>query len=216
MTKLSPVKISSNEQIAPGAFVLAFDRKFEFLPGQVIGLSHDPELEPRLYSIASSNTNPQIHILYTVKPMGSLTPDLAKLKPGDTVYYTLPFGKFLCDDKPAVWIATGTGIAPFASMLFSGLWVNKTLIYGNTYPERLFFHRQIQERMKQNYFPCTTRVKQEGMFFGRVSDFISTNDTLDVSIPYYLCGSAEMVVSMRDLLIEKGVNYENVIAEIFF
>ncbi len=216
MTKLSPAIIRSNEQIAPGAYILAFDRKFEFIPGQVIGLTHDVEVEPRLYSIASGNKHSQVHILYTVKPGGFLTPGLAEMKPGKKVFHTMPFGKFTGDEQPAVWIATGTGIAPFASMIFSGLAVNKTLIYGHRYPERLFFHRQIEEIMQDRYVPGCTRKKVEGMFFGRVTDYIRSQQTLNPTIPYYLCGSSEMVVDMRDLLIEKGVPYDKIIAEIFF
>lgn len=216
MTKLSPALIQSNKQIAPGAFLLSFDREFEFIPGQVIGLSHDAGLEPRLYSIASGNQEPQVKILYTVKPDGFLTPGLAKMKPGEKVFHTLPFGKFIGEEHPAVWIATGTGIAPFASMLFSGLATNKTLIYGHRYPERLFFHQQIKETMQDRYVPCCTRKQVEGMFYGRVTDYIRTLKDLDPTIPYYLCGNSEMVVDMRDLLIEKGVPYEKIIAEIFF
>ncbi|MFO7977792.1 MAG: hypothetical protein R6U64_03965 [Bacteroidales bacterium] len=216
MTKLSPAIIRSNEQIAPGAYILAFEREFEFIPGQVIGLTHDVDVEPRLYSIASGNEHPQVHILYTVKPDGFLTPGLAAMKPGKKVFYTLPFGKFTGNEKPAVWIATGTGIAPFASMMFSGLAVNKTLIYGHRYPERLFFHRQIRDIIGDRYVPCCTRKKVEGIFYGRVTDYIRSQDTLDPTIPYYLCGNSEMVVDMRDLLIEKGIPYEKIIAEIFF
>jgi ferredoxin--NADP+ reductase len=35
-------------------------------------------------------------------------------------------------------------------------------------------------------------------------------------VKYYLCGKALMVVEVRDLLIEKGVDYANIIAEIYF
>ena len=216
MTPVSASVIRSNKQIAAGAYILAFDRDFEFTPGQVIGLSNDLKTEPRLYSIASSNTNPQVQILYTVKPEGSLTPALASLKAGQKIYHSLPFGKFICSKDPAFWIATGTGIAPFASMIFSGLSDNKTLVYGNRFADRLYFHQQISQVMKKRYLPCVTRQQSPGMFHGRVTDLVRNMDGLDPAIPYYLCGSAEMVVDMRDLLIEMGVPYENVIAEIFF
>jgi ferredoxin/flavodoxin---NADP+ reductase len=208
--------IRSNREIAPGAFILTFGRSFDFTPGQVIGLGQSEEAEPRLYSIASGNQDPLVKILYTVKPDGLLTPGLSQMKPGDTVWHTEPFGKFIGNEGPAVWIATGTGIAPFASMLFSGLGNNKKLIYGNRFPERLFFHKELQEQMPGNYHPCTTRVSADGMFHGRVTRFVEQTKNLDLSIPYYLCGNAEMVVDMRDLLIEKGVPFDKIIAEIFF
>jgi ferredoxin--NADP+ reductase len=33
---------------------------------------------------------------------------------------------------------------------------------------------------------------------------------------YYLCGSSEMVVETRDILVDKGVPFGNIIAEIYF
>jgi ferredoxin/flavodoxin---NADP+ reductase len=119
---LSQQTILSNTGTAPGAYLLTFARKFEFVPGQVIGIAMNPAEKPRLYSIASGNNENVVRILYTVKPEGKLTPDMARLQPGDTIYVSEPFGGFLCnEEEQAVWVATGTGIAPFASMFFSGL-----------------------------------------------------------------------------------------------
>ena len=35
-------------------------------------------------------------------------------------------------------------------------------------------------------------------------------------LKYYLCGSAEMVVEIRDILIEKGIPFDRIISEIYF
>ena len=40
--------------------------------------------------------------------------------------------------------------------------------------------------------------------------------SLDPVLKYYLCGSAEMVVDTRDILIEKGIPFENIVSEIYF
>jgi ferredoxin--NADP+ reductase len=202
--------------VAPEAFILSFERTFDFLPGQVIGLSLSEGDQPRLYSIASGNREKLVRILYTVKAFGKLTPDLALLKTGDTILVAPPFGKFVCDEQPAVWVATGTGIAPFASMFFSGLGENKILIQGNRFAGGLYFMEHFRQSMGTRYFPTCTREKTEGIFYGRVLKFIEEWPDFNVSLNYYLCGSAEMVVDVRDLLIEKGVPFEKVIAEIFF
>jgi ferredoxin--NADP+ reductase len=39
---------------------------------------------------------------------------------------------------------------------------------------------------------------------------------LPLNYKYYLCGSAEMVVDVRDILIAKGIPYEQIFAEIYF
>lgn len=208
--------VISNREIAPGAFLLDFRRPFKFIPGQVISLGLGAGIEPRLYSIASGNNDELIAILYTVNASGVLTPALSQLGPGDTVLHSRPFGRFVGDVGRAVWIAAGTGIAPFASMVASGLFQNKTLIYGSKNSERLYFHEMFVRIMGDKYLPCCSRESCEGMFHGRVTDFLKLMKEVDPTVPYYLCGSAEMVVEVRDLLIERRVPFDRIFAEIFF
>jgi ferredoxin/flavodoxin---NADP+ reductase len=214
---LSQQTILSNTGTAPGAYLLTFARKFEFVPGQVIGIAMNPAEKPRLYSIASGNNENVVRILYTVKPEGKLTPDMARLQPGDTIYVSEPFGGFLCnEEEQAVWVATGTGIAPFASMFFSGLSKNKLLLQGNRLANGLYFREDFEKEMGARYIPSCTREEVDGIFHGRVLKYLAEMRDLDPNLKYYLCGSAEMVVDVRDLLIERGVPFENVVAEIFF
>jgi ferredoxin/flavodoxin---NADP+ reductase len=209
--------VLENDQIAPGAFMLRFKRNFAFEPGQVIGIAVDRQTEPRLYSIASGNKAELLDILYTVKPGGLLTPEMARLKAGDRLFHTSPFGKFNSGKGKALWIATGTGIAPFASMAFSGLGAEKTLIYGSRDRHHLYFHSQLQEVLDRGkYFPCTSREEAPGAFHGRVSDFIRSHQGLQTDLPCYICGSAEVVVDVRDQLIALGLPFDRIFAEIFF
>jgi len=216
LKSLTKVTIISNLEVAPGAYVLSFPRSFEFVPGQVIGIAMNPADKPRLYSIASGNKENVVRILYTVKPEGKLTPDLARLHAGDTIYVSEPFGGFICDEQKAVWVATGTGIAPFSSMFYSGLGKNKTLIQGNRFANGLYFRDDFEKEMGPRYVPSCTREQVAGVYHGRVLKYLSEKKDLDLSVKYYLCGSAEMVVDVRDLLIERGMPFENVVAEIFF
>jgi ferredoxin/flavodoxin---NADP+ reductase len=209
--------VLENKQIAPGAFLLRFKRSFAFAPGQVIGIAVDQQTEPRLYSIASGNKEDQTDILYTVKPAGLLTPELARLKVGDRLFHTSPFGKFNSGEGKALWIATGTGIAPFASMAFSGQAKGKTLIYGSRDRNHLYLHSRLQQALDPaHYYPCTSRENAPGAFHGRVSDFILSYQGLRPDLPCYICGSAEMVVDVRDQLIALGLPFDRIFAEIFF
>ncbi|TVQ89863.1 MAG: oxidoreductase [Bacteroidetes bacterium] len=216
MKELFPVTVKSNNEIAENAFLLKFRRNFTFTAGQVISITLLKNEESRLYSIASGEKHEEIWILYTIKTDGVLTPQLAKAKAGDTIYISKPFGNFICKEERAVWIATGTGIAPFASMFFSGQYHNKKLIQGNRSKQGLYFYEHIKEQMSENYLPCCSREPADGCFTGRVTQYIGENGIPDPGIPYYLCGSAEMVVDVRDLLIKKGVPFQNIQAEIFF
>ena len=216
MEEVFPVRVLANTEIAPGAFLLSFPRDFDFTAGQVIGITLAKTEEPRLYSIASGAQQDEIWILYTIKTDGLLTPQLSKLNAGDIIYITHPFGNFICKEEMAVWIATGTGIAPFASMFFSGQHENKILIQGNRTKDGLYFSEYFSKEMGSNYKPCCSREKGADFFHGRVTDYLNTIEIPDTRITYYLCGSAEMVVDVRDLLIEKGVPFSNIMAEIFF
>jgi ferredoxin/flavodoxin---NADP+ reductase len=216
MQELIKVVVSHNIQIAPNAWLLKFPRPFDFQAGQVLGITLDKNLQPRSYSIASGVDNDEIWILYTVKPDGLLTPPLSRVRRGDAIYITPAFGNFICKDEKAVWIATGTGIAPFASMFFSGQYHNKTLIQGSGERANMYFYEHFKGATGFSYHPCCSRERTADCFHGRVTDFVKNLDPVDTKITYYLCGIAEMVVDTRDLLIERGVPFNNIMAEIFF
>ena len=214
---LYPVKVSSNKEIAKGVFVLSYPRGHSFTAGQVVGISDRSDGKPRLYSIASGNGEQMISLLYNIKPGGHLSPNLAALRSGDRLYVSAPFGSFHGTDKPAVFIASGTGIAPFISMLRSGLYTDKILIHGGRTLDSFYFSEEINQLLGgENYIRCCSQEKGDGVYEGRLTNYLQEHKGLDRSRKYYLCGLAEMVVETRDLLIAKGIPYENIVAEIYF
>lgn len=84
----------------------------------------------RAYSIASAGTNTAYLEFYiNLVPSGALTPRLFALQPGDTVYLGSKItGMFTIDEVPAernlLFIATGTGLAPYVSMIRTHLLAN--------------------------------------------------------------------------------------------
>mgnify|MGYP001366313074 CR=1 FL=1 len=214
---LYQVKIVSNEEIAKDVYVLSYPRRHDFVAGQVVGISDRKDGEPRLYSIMSGNTEEVVSLLYNVKPGGELSPNLAALKAGDMLFVSAPFGKFFGTDKPAVLIASGTGIAPFISMLRSGQHHDKVLIHGGRTLDSFYFRDEITHLLgKDNYVRCCSGEKGDGVYEGRLTRYLREQPEPDPGRKYYLCGLAEMVVETRDLLIDRGVPYENIIAEIYF
>lgn len=216
MHQLSQQTITGSEEIAEGVFLLRFRRNFDFKAGQVIGIAMEKEGPRRLYSICSGENELEIMILYNVVDEGYLTPKLSDLLEGDSIWITEPRGEFLYSPDPAVWIATGTGIAPFYSMLRSGQHENKILIHGERFLERFYFFDEFQEQFGVQYFRCCSGEESRDVFHGRVTEYIQTVPGLPVDFNYYLCGRAEMVVEVRDILIERGVPYDRIISEIYF
>ncbi len=213
MSTLKKVSISSNSNIAPNTFVLSFKRDFDFIPGQIIGISINQEIAPRLYSICSAPHEDEVSVLYNIKADGQLTPPLAKVKTGDKLWIKAPQGKFIFDNKPAWWIATGTGIAPFRAM-HRAKQVPLKLIQGSRFTQELFFKDEFETL--PDYIKCCSKDKGDGIFAGRLTQYLNELPKLPKDINYYLCGSAEMVVDVRNLLIEKGADYNRIITEIYF
>jgi len=207
--------IINNQEISPDVYLLSFKRNFDFLPGQVVKIAMNKENPPRIYSICSGNHEKEIRILFNIKEDGFLTPKLAETIPGDKIMVSKPYGSFLGTSDPAWWIATGTGIAPFYSMFRSGFEKNKKLIHGVSYLNQFYFEDELEWGIGNNYVRCCSRESSCDVFPGRVSKYISEANILP-EIKYFLCGKALMVVEVRDLLIEKGVPYENILAEIYF
>ena len=213
--ELFEVTILNNEEISPGVHLISYKKDFDFLPGQVVKIGVDKKQAPRIYSICSGNQEAEIRILFNIKEDGFLTPKLAAVIPGDKILVSIPYGSFLGTKDPAYWIATGTGVAPFYSMFRSGLEENKTLIHGVRYLNQFYFEDELEWALGKNYIRCCSKESSCDTIPGRVTSYLKEIPQLP-DVKYFLCGKALMVVEVRDLLIEKGIPFENIIAEIYF
>ncbi len=207
--------ITSNQEISPGIHLISFRRDFDFLPGQVVNIAADAVNPPRIYSICSGSLDDEVSILFNIKADGFLTPKMGAMIPGDKILVSQPYGSFLGTNEPAWLIATGTGIAPFYSMFRSGITENKKLIHGVSFTNQFYFEDELEWEMGENYVRCCSRQTSCNVVPGRVTDYLSEITTFP-KVKYFICGSALMVVEVRDLLIEKGVAFENILAEIYF
>jgi ferredoxin--NADP+ reductase len=212
---LQKYSLTNNEEIVPGVHVISFLRDFEFLPGQVVKIAIDNNHAPRIYSICSGNSEEEIKILFNIKDDGFLTPKLATMIPGEKILVSKPYGSFLGTKENAWLIATGTGIAPFYSMLKSGLGQQKKLIHGVRNLNQFYFEDEIEEVLGDNYVRCCSGESSCNTFPGRVTSYLDDIQVLP-DVKYYICGQALMVVEVRDLLIQKGIRFENIMAEIYF
>jgi len=210
------VRVISNNEISDGVYILETQKTASFLPGQVVAVAMHPDDNLRLYSLASGPDAPVFRILYDIKPDGQLTPHMSKLKLDDFIYISKPFGRFTDQGQNAWWIATGTGIAPFVSMMEAGQGGNKTLLQGARYINQFYFSDAFEKNMGDRYLRFCTKETGDGIIHGRLTQFLKETDKATPDLKYYICGSAEMVVEARDILIGKGVPFDQIIAEIYF
>ncbi|HEY3128240.1 MAG TPA: FAD-binding oxidoreductase [Acidobacteriota bacterium] len=109
----------------PWLSIFKFDlpEEFRFESGQYATLALDTPkgFLPRPYSIASSPYDSKILEFYiNVVEEGEFTPHLFRLKVGDHAWYMGPKGKFTLgrtNKKNLIMVSTGTGLAPFVSMI---------------------------------------------------------------------------------------------------
>lgn len=213
---LMPTEVIAVEKIGPNGYWLTVKRPFNFIPGQVVKLTTSSAVAPRLYSIASGAKEENLSFLFDLKTEGELTPILATLKQGQNILVSQPFGEFQCKEEQAVWVASGTGIAPFISMARSGLSAGKTLIHGVRYSDNFFFRAEMEQLLGSSYVKCCSGNATAAMFQGRVTDYLQKEADIPLNRKYYLCGNPEMVVDTRDVLLLRGVGYDNIQAEIYF
>ena len=213
---LHKTKVHSLRNIADGVYIISFSRNFKFTAGQVVAIDIVPDGQPRLYSIASGENEEYVDVLFDEKPDGKLTPFLSKLHSGDTIYVSEPFGTFTTTGRKAFWIASGTGVAPFVSMAHSGLVVDKMLIHGGRLDENFYFSDVLISLMTDGYVRCCSQQQDTQNYKGRLTGWLTDNQDLSTDCQYYLCGSPEMVVHVRDILIEKGIPFHNIVSETYF
>lgn len=209
-------RVSANREIAPGVYALRFPREFDFLPGQVVAVRLERHIPPRYYSIASGVGDSEIELLYDVVPDGMLTPALSRCRPGEELLVSEPFGSFVDCGKAAWWVATGTGVAPFASMARSGACTNRRLLHGARTLEGFYFHDELAAALGPAYVCCCSAERAIWVYPGRLTRWLAEQQRLPAETRYMLCGSAGMVIEVRDLLIAKGVPFGDIIAEIYF
>ncbi len=215
-TKFNTHKISKLTEFSEGKFILRFEKKFNFKAGQIVSIAIKDKPKPRIYSLCSGENDSEMQILFDLKNDGELTPLLSKLSSGDEILVSEPYGNYLADNQsPMWWIATGTGIAPFYSMLKSGYRAEK-LLHGARGSSNFFFADEFSTLLGDNYIQCNSVSEEHNQFSGHVTDYLTLIDHFAVHNKYYLCGRALMVVEVRDLLISKGVPFQNIIAEIYF
>lgn len=215
-TDLHIVKVLDNKSISNSSRVLSFKKEFSFHAGQVIGITTSTLIPTRLYSISSSVKNDNIEILYKIIQEGRLTPSLARLKKGDILFVTPPFGKFIASSVPSYYVATGTGLAPFLSMIRSGFGSGNKLLHGSRKTEDFYEASYLKNQLGKNYIQCYSGLEEFIGFRGRVTDYLNEASGLNKMDKYYLCGQAEMVVETRELLIRKGIPFQNILSEIYF
>ena len=209
-------KIQEIRELTESAFVLRFDRhRLNFVAGQHILIGLDESAELREYSVYSGEKDNFLEVLVKEVEDGSVSKQLKKLKVGDPIQVESAVGFFRIGkediDKNLLFIASGTGIAPFHSFVTSYDDLNYTLLHGIRYASEAY-ESDIYENHR--YISCVSK-DNKGTFQGRVTDYLKESK-IDKNTLVYLCGNSDMILESKDLLEEQGISNEHIFTEVYF
>lgn len=212
-----------------------------FEPGQylTIGVESNGKLIQRPYSIASSAREIDDGYEYYIRLVtgGMFTPLLWRLSEGHGMSMKGPKGKFVLlpeDDRTHVFISSGTGIAPFVSMmktlLYDGVPRRAIILHGASYEHDLGYRELLEEWQTDGTYPLTyvptvsrpgtpENSRWEGRV-GRVETIVPAvydemELTPDNSIAY-ICGNPDMITAVETTLLGRGFPEEQVKKELYW
>jgi ferredoxin-NADP reductase len=196
--------------------------RFGFVPGQWLSLKHtksDGEEITRAYSIASApSENGHFALCLNRVQDGYMSNFLCDMKEGEELACQGPFGDFILRPpmRDTIFIATGTGIAPFRSMLH---WLfadaarhqNKQLwlVYGNRTEQDIYYHGEFSQFARDHenfhYLPTLSRGNSNWPGLrGYVQEHVPGIVQGRTDMHAYVCGLEKMIKANRDLLKSLG------------
>jgi ferredoxin-NADP reductase len=224
-------RLVESHDIAPSVRHFTFEvldlERFDFTPGQWISVSavlHGKEIT-RAYSLASEpSKGNRFELCLNKVGDGVFSPHLFALQPGDSIDMRAPMGTFVLREprRDSVFIATGTGVAPFRSMLRTFLDTNSPhytlllgvrhqadILYADEFEDmaRRFPHFRFLPTLSQPGESSSTEWKgRRGRVQAHLDEGIGTLRDIDV----YLCGLKAMVDDLRSILKEMGFDRKQI------
>jgi ferredoxin/flavodoxin---NADP+ reductase len=170
----------------------------------------------REYSMYSSADSDYLDFLIRAVDGGIISSELQKLKPGDLVEVDGAYGEFCLNDPTSnnqdyLFIATGTGIAPFHSFIQTWQSLDYIILHGVRTEDECY---DINDYEPNSYIPCLSNPGGD-KDISRVTDYLSTLE-LSSSVKVYICGNRNMIVDVFEILHSKGVSGDRIITEVFF
>lgn len=203
--------------VSENAFIIRFNRdNLQFKAGQFVAVGIKDSLQQREYSIYSGENDNYIEILVREVLGGNVSQQLKHCKVGQTLLVSGPFGILTINEedintKKFIFIASGTGIAPFHSFIRSYPAIDYTLIHGVRYLNEAY---EKDDYDSHRYVLCTSGEKN-GNYFGRVTNFLQ-DFIVEPNMLFYVSGNSSMIYEVFDILRKKGVPREKMHSEVYF
>jgi ferredoxin--NADP+ reductase len=187
-----------------------------------IALDVDGERVARPFSMVNAPGEPMLEFYGIVVPEGPLSPRLARLEPGDALYIAPnPAGFLVLSELPdaeTLWLlSTGTGIAPFISMVRAGTpWKrfrHVVLVHAVRQARELAYQDEVKTHPNLRYVPFVSRESAPGALAGRIPAALR-DGRLEAAAglklapetsQVMLCGNPDMLKDTQAVLAERGL-----------
>lgn len=195
---------------------------FSFVPGQFVILTfQDLPLNEntRSYSIASAPNVSEIELCISLNKNGKATPVMWQLELGAELEMSEPQGNFVYREEPNMevcFICTGTGIAPFRSMLQAMIQgtlrkpKNLVLIFGNRKQEDILYRTEFENWQNEHswfqFIPVLSRDENWTGLKGYVHQVYQNRFADSRDARFYVCGWKNMCIDARENLKQLGYN----------
>ena len=221
-------KVQVSKNVYLERFILDDPKEITFIAGQTVMLYVAPGIN-RSMSIASlPEEKNSLLLAHDVEPMGPYSQWALSAKSGDPMTIMGPLGVFVVDKespRKKVFVATGSGIAPFYPMIKDYLTHGGTsevvLYWGLRGEEDIFWQKEFEMLVRQykNFKSVLTLSQGSDSWVGKrghVQDHIFMDEQNVLGTDFYLCGNKTMTNDMRDRLKNAGVPDSQVKFELFY
>lgn len=209
-------QIISIRTINEKVFALRFEKgNHTFVPGQYVQIGLAGETDKRAFSIYSAQQDAFLEVVIKMVEGGEVSGPLHELKVGDKIEVVAPAGQFTLDKelehKHIIFIASGTGISPFHSIIKSHKNLNYTLIHGVRTTRELI---EPEVYNAEKIITCTSR-DTTGKFAGRITKYL-VEHPIDKGAEYFLCGNGKMIEEVKEILAQNEIPSTQIHTEVFF
>ncbi len=183
--------------LAPGILDLRLTRPADvaFIPGQFMRFEMNGY--ERDYTMVSTPDGDTLDFCIALVDGGRFSGDILAAGKGTSFQLTGPHGHFVFQGplNPAVFVGTGTGVAPFVAFCRSGV-PAAFLLHGVGTPDRLIYRRVLQGAVRE-YVPCLSQSsatvdRVPHAFSGRVTRYLE-QQLKPGTYDFYLCGRRSMI-----------------------
>lgn len=187
-----------------------------FLPGQYVNVEIPGSGATRAYSFSSPPGAARADFVVRNVPDGRMSGYLAReARSGQRMAFSGPFGSFYLrpQTRPVLFLAGGTGIAPFLSMLdvlgASGSAHPVRMVYGVTHDIDLVATAQLDAATARiagfEYRTCVADAASQHARKGYVTAHVDPAWLNGGDVDIYLCGPVAMVEAVRGWLAASGI-----------